>query len=435
MSDKLSLRRNLVIYLVLIHVLFAVVALATVRDTTILILVEAGFLLSLVLGYRLVRALSVPSEFVRTGADMIDEGEFTSHFRDIGQPEVDRLLGVYNKMIDRLREERLRVREKNEFLDRLVLASPGGVVVCDFESLITEINPAAQEMLGVPADRALGQPPREFPALAPLESLDPGRSRVISLSGGRRVRGTRGQFRDRGFPRTFFLLEELTEELRRSEKEAYGQVIRTVSHEVNNTIGPVASLVDSVGRYGERLGAEDRERFEAGLAVASQRLDHLRSFVEGFADVVRLPPPSVEPCDLGRMVEEVLLLTEPLFDERRIECSWKQSGDLRAIEFDKNQIEQVLLNVLKNAAEAIGHDGRIAVRAGETDGKRWLEVRDDGPGLDEKTLRSVFRPFFSTKEHGRGLGLTLVNEILTNHGFGFSLENAEQGGAVFRVAF
>ena len=127
------------------------------------------------------------------------------------------------------------------------------------------------------------------------------------------------------------------------------------------------------------------------------------------------------------------MLMEPLLEERRIEWSWSRRDDLGDVAVDKNQLEQVLLNVLKNAAEAIGEDGRIDLFAGPENGRRVLEIRDTGRGLDEEAQRGIFRPFYTTKENGRGLGLTLVNEILTNHGFAFSLENREEGGAVFRL--
>ena len=429
---RLSARRLLIVYYAVIHVVLGVMAFFLLRDRwALLFTAEALFLLSLWIGYRLIRGLFVPVELIRTGTELIEEGEYTTHFRPVGLPEFDRLLEVYNAMVDRLGSERVRVREQNEFLDRLVDASPGGIVVCDFDGQVASINPAACAILGVERERALGQPPQALPVLGELAELEGGASRVLAQRAGRRLRGTRGEFRDRGFQRSFFLLEELTEELRRSEKEAYGKLIRMISHEVNNSVGPVSSLVDSISLYAGELPAGDRERFESGLSVASGRLDHLRAFVEGFAEVVRLPEPKLEACNVDRVLAETLELLEPILSDRNIECVWQRRELTNSVAADKNQIEQVFLNVLQNAIDAIDRDGEIRLRTSAQ--RSRVEIEDTGPGLSPEAELGVFHPFFTTKSEGRGLGLTITGEILSRHGFPYALENAPAGGAVFSV--
>jgi nitrogen fixation/metabolism regulation signal transduction histidine kinase len=440
------LRWKVVAYLAAIHAVLATVAVLALRDRPLwLLAAELLFALSLVLGYLLVRAFFVPLQLIRTGAELVAEEDFTSTFRPVGQPEMDALIGVYNRMIGELRGERLRLQEQHHFLDQVLAASPAGVVTLDFDGRVSEANAAAARLLGLPGDRLAGRRLEEAPgALGPeLAALPAGGSRVIVM-GGRRLKATRGELYDRGFPRSFYLLEELTEELRASEKAAYEKLIRTLSHEVNNSIGPVLSLLESIREDGGDREAADREDLDRALAVAATRLDHLRAFMRGYADVVRLPPPERRPCDVATLVEEILLLLGPELARRRIAWAWDERREAPPVDLDRNQVEQVLVNVLQNAMEAIGEDGRIGValtveRAGATGGRSRdhpvLAIRDTGPGIPEEARNRLFTPFFSTKRNGRGLGLTLAHEILTQHGFDFALENRPEGGAEFRVRF
>ncbi len=429
-----SVRGWFLLYLFVIHAVLATAGVFLLRDRPLWLFVsEAVFLLFLLLGFRLVRGLFVPIELIRTGTTLLEEGEFTTRFRHVGQPELDELIEVYNRMAERLKDERLRVREQNEFLDRLIEASPGGVVVCDFEGRVAALNPAAGRILGADLSTLVGRSLVDDERLAPLAALAHGGSRLLSHPSGRLIRATRGEFRDRGFVRRFFLLEELTEELRRSEKEAYGKLVRMISHEVNNSVGPVSSLVESIALYGRDLPAQDRQRFEAGLEVATSRLDHLRSFVDGFAAVVKLPPPTPAPCDLDAVLRDVVTLLSPILEQRRIECRWQMEVPLGRQALDKNQIEQVLLNVLKNGYEAIGEEGVIELRSAGDGQGLTLAIEDSGPGLSAEAQSNLFRPFYTSKANGRGIGLTLVNEILTRHSIPFALRNGPGGGALFEL--
>ena len=434
-EPEMSLRAKIIVYLVLIHAVLAVISVVVLRESRLwLAAVEALFVLSIVFGILLVRTFFVPLDLIRTGAELIGERDFTSQFREVGQPEMDALIRIYNQMIDRLREERLKLQEQHYFLEKVLAASPAGILTLDFDGRVATLNPAAEALLQVVGEEARG---KELSALASparlaltsLAAIPDGGSEVLALQGGRRLKATRAELFDRGFPRGFLLLEELTEELRASEKAAYGKLIRMMSHEINNSVGAVGSLLDSFRGYAGDLGDEDRDDFVQGIAVAITRLENLRSFMNGFAEVVRLPSPDRRPTDLKRLIDEILLLLRPELDRRRIQIEWERAEPLPPIELDRNQIEQVLMNVLKNAMESIGEDGKILLRLDPG----ALSIRDSGPGISEEVRALLFTPFFSTKRNGRGLGLTLVQEILSAHGFTFSLGPGEGGGAEFRV--
>ncbi len=435
-ARTLSLRTKIVAYLVLIHAVLAVISYFVLRENRLwLLAIEALFAVSISLGFLLVRSFFVPLELIRTGAELISERDFTSQFRPVGQPEMDALIEIYNRMIGRLREERLKAQEQHYFLDRILNASPAGIVTLDFDGHVSLLNPSARELLGLSDEQSLGRDLAELPGDgASLADVPLGESRVLT-HGRRRLKVSRAELFDRGFPRGFLILEELTEELRSSEKAAYGKLIRMMSHEVNNSVGPVSSLLDSFRGYSDQLGDEDRQDFTNAVTVAITRLERLGAFVNGFAEVVRLPEPDRRPCDVRQLLEEILVLLRPELERRHIQCIWEKAEPLAPIDLDRNQFEQVLVNVLKNAMESIGENGRITLHLAWESTRPVLRIADTGSGIPEEIRPLLFTPFFSTKRDGRGLGLTLIQEILTRHGFDFGLENREESGAELWVGF
>lgn len=431
----MSLRAKIILYLILIHLAFGGIGYFVLRENRIwLLAVEGLFVLSIVFGVMLVRSFFIPLDLIRTGAELMAERDFTSQFREVGQPEMDALIRIYNQMIGRLREERLRLQEQHYLLDLVLTASPAGIVTLDFDGRVTSANPAAGALLRIGPEESAGLRLADLPGLGPaLAALPAGGSEVLALEGGRRLKVSRAEFFDRGFSRSFLLLEELTEELRASEKAAYGKLIRMMSHEINNSVGAVGSLLDSFRGYAGDLRGEDQEDFLQAIAVAITRLENLRAFMNGFAEVVRLPPPDRRATGVKQLLDEILLLLRPELDRRRIRVSWERAEPLPPIELDRNQIEQVLVNVLKNAVESIGEDGTIALSLRSR--PPVLTIEDSGPGIPEDVQPLLFTPFFSTKKNGRGLGLTLVQEILSAHDFEFSLGRGKGGGAEFRIGF
>jgi nitrogen fixation/metabolism regulation signal transduction histidine kinase len=433
----MTLRAKILSYLVLIHLLLGAIAvLALWEHRPWLLVAEAVFAASIGVGWILVRRFFVPLELIRTGAELLRERDFTVHFREVGQPEMDDLIAIYNRMVDQLRDERQRLAEQHVLLDKVLRAAPAGMLTLDFDGRITLANPAAERLLGYRAGALVGLPldGADTPVARELATLAPGESRILALTGGRRVRARRTAFLDRGFERSFLLIEELTDELRESERSAYGKVIRLMSHEVKNSVGAVRSLLESCRDFGAQLAQADRGEFARALEVAAGRLENLDGFINGFADVVRLPDPEPRPCDLTGLVADVLVLLEPELARRGIRAACEApGGGPVVVAADKNQMEQVLLNVLQNAMESIGEGGRIAVRIGREAGGVRLTVVDDGAGIPAEVRPRLFTPFFSTKRDGRGLGLTVIQEILARHGFAFQLEARAEGGAEFRV--
>lgn len=434
----MTLRRHIVLYAAVVHAFLAALAFLLLRDNPAwLIPIEGVFAVSLGWGAVLARRLTRSASMARQSVQLLAEGDLMTRLRDTGDPDADVLIGLYNRMADALRDERTRIEEQHFFLSRILEVSPSGIVTLDFDGCFDYANPAAERLLGLPAGALRGRrPDAALGALgASISQLEPGASRIVTLEGARRVRCHRGTFVDRGFSRGFVVMEEMTEELRRVEKAAYEKLIRMLSHEVNNTVAASTSLLSSCLSYAPQLEAGDRQDFETALAVVIGRCNQLNAFMRGFADVVRLPPPRREACDLASMLSDVVRLARPLGEEKHLRWRHEVNGSVAAAMVDRAQIEQALLNVIKNAVEAAPEYGVVSVSLDETDGVALLAVEDNGPGIPDAAREQMFTPFYSTKPDGQGIGLTVVREILGQHDLPFSLESRPGGPTRFTIRF
>jgi len=431
-----SLRARAVAYLVVLHLIFAALgAYLFLHNRFWLLAVETVFLLSLAAGLSLSREMYRQLGLAGEGLRLIRDEEFTSRFLPVGQPEVDELIGVYNRMVDHLREERVRLAEQHQFLSRVLQVSPSGVVILDFDQRVASLNPAAERLLDRPAPAVVGRPldALDSPLADALATLSPGDARLVGLLGARRVKCHHGTFVDRGFTRSFLLIEELTEELRQFERAAYEKLIRVMSHEVNNTVTASNSLLQSSLTYAGDLHESNRHDFEQAIGIVIERTEQLASFMRRFADVFRLPAPLTRPTDVVAVLERIARLLGAQPNAARVTWRWDLDAPQVAVEIDRGQMEQALLNILKNAIEAIDGEGTITVRLTSRRGPPTLIIEDSGPGMTAEVQSNLFTPFFSTKPQGQGIGLTLVQEVLSGHGFEYALERTAEQTTRFTV--
>lgn len=224
--------------------------------------------------------------------------------------------------------------------------------------------------------------------------------------------------------------------MRLSEKQAYEKLIRVLSHEVNNSIGAANSLLQSCLTYKEQLHPGDQEDFEMALDVVTSRTAHLNDFMRSYVNVIRLADPKRQLSNVRQMLESITLLFKADFARRNIRLDWHIEEDiLPSVYMDRDQMEQVLTNILKNAMEAIGQNGTIMIRLLMQGKRLMLSIEDTGEGIAVEVMANLFTPFFSTKENGQGIGLTLIQEILTRHGFTFSLESLPEENTKFNIMF
>ena len=427
---RLSTRSQYVLYIGVLHaVLIFLVYKLLFEDKLIFIASEVFLLLSLAASIRLYQAFIQPNEFVKSGIEAIKDKDFTIRFVPTGKGEVDTLIEVYNLMIDQLREERTKLHEQHFFLEKLIAASPISIIILDFDNRIATLNAKAEAQFSLLSSEAKGKKLTEtkVPFLASLQNLPDGQSSILTTNGVEKFKVQRSYFMDQGFRRSFLLIEELTNELLELEKKAYGKVIRMMAHEVNNTLGATDSILQTTANF--LITTEFSELREA-LQVASDRNRRLTRFMRNFADVVRLPPPAREPLDFSRLIHEVGVFMYPFAAERGIELESDLAAAI-AIRADAGQMEQVLVNVIKNAVEACTTGHRVVLSLTE----QKLVIKNNGKPISTDEAEQLFNPFYSSKANGQGIGLTLTREILLNHGFRFSLSTREDGWTEFVVVF
>ncbi len=438
MNIDMKLQHKFILYLVFVHLLLAAFAVFLLLEHPLyLVMAAIVLILSLRIGFGLIRGFPTLQDLISTGKGFIEDRDFNSRFQKTGHPEMDQLVEFYNRIADSLRSEKILMQEQNFFLEKILAVSPTGVITMDFDKRITMVNPAAEKLINLNATELIGRELSglQLPLTIHLTNIKAGESRILPMSGRRRIKCHRAQFLDRGFTRDFILMEELTEEIRWTEKAAYEKVIRMMSHEINNSMGSANSLLHSCLQYSGQISGEDREDFENALKVIISRTDHLNKFMANFAEVFRLQKPNLKPVNIRGLFEEITLLFKTDFDERNIILNWDIRQEIDPVPMDRAQMSQVFTNVIKNSIEAIGGSGAITIRLGYKNGKAYSMVDDSGHGISEAVLPNLFTPFFSTKENGQGIGLTLVQEILDSHGFLFSLEGSSKQQTRFTIFY
>jgi two-component system, NtrC family, nitrogen regulation sensor histidine kinase NtrY len=404
-------------------------------NKTAFVITELVILISIFFTINLYRSFIKPLNILAAGIESIKERDFSVQFNSVGQYELDQLIGVYNKMISNLREERIKQTEKNLFLEKLINASPSGILILGFDEQINALNPAAQELIKAKAIDVVGKKLCEIDRsfCNELSMLKSGESKIIQ-AGVQSFKCHKAHFIDRGFHHHFIIIEELTAEILKTEKKAYEKVIRMMTHEINNSIGAINSILQSSLGYKEQLQVEDKEEFSEVMQVCIDRNSRLSKFMSRFADVVKVPTPNLELVDLKEVIAGSKLLVAQVCREKSIKLLLESDDQPFGVKVDVQQIEQVLINVIKNAIEAIGENGTIKFIF--TRNPDVLIIQDTGKGIPAEVKSQLFfSPFYTNKKEGQGIGLTLCKEILLNHGFDFSLDSGKEGLTEFRIRF
>ncbi|MBN1998727.1 HAMP domain-containing histidine kinase, partial [candidate division KSB1 bacterium] len=221
-------------------------------------------------------------------------------------------------------------------------------------------------------------------------------------------------------------------EILQVESQAYEKVIRMMSHEVNNSVGSVNSILDSSIQFLGAINHEKMRDYIEALNVAKGRMSSLNIFTKRFADVVRIPPPDKRNCDLREILNRVLQSYQTDLAEKNITVSVDMVSHV-SIFFDIQQLELVLVNIVKNAIQAIFSNGKINIRFKKS--PLSLIFENDGEPIPPANQRKLFEPFFTTKKTGQGIGLTLIREILVNHECEFNLHTRQDGITEFKIIF
>ena len=389
-----------------IVLLAGVSLLATFRSHPTLFYVTEGFVVVLLIYlWFFYRKTIRPYDTLIGGIELVRDLDLTTRLAPSGQHETDIIVRTFNDLLSRLRSEHLRLEEQYTFLNLLIEASPMGVIQCNLDGDIISMNPAARKMLSPTVEEA-------------IHALPLGEATTVRLPGEPQLfRISHLSFPDRGFQHPFFLIESLTSEIRLAEKAAYERVIRMIAHEVNNSVA---------GIIGSLTGDE------------AERLTALSAFVTRFAEVVKIPQPQLQLCDLSEEVEACRPFLENLCTRANVHIEFCLTDDAIPVHLDTVLFQQVLINIVKNAVEASPSTPaspptplqkargvvtiEVAKRStGDEPAVGTLVIADNGHGIPPSVAKHLFTPFFSTKPQGQGLGLLLIRDILTSHHCTFSL--------------
>jgi nitrogen fixation/metabolism regulation signal transduction histidine kinase len=362
---------------------------------------------------RLLRALSGSVASYR-------DGDYSLSLASRRSDELGALIAAHNALGQALRGQRQNLVQRELLLDTVMQHTPTALLLVDAHERVVYANLAARHLLndgksplGLPfAELLEGCPPEIRQALAAgQDSLT-----SVPLDGSEEVfHLSRRAFRLQGRPHRLYLVQRMTRELSRQEVAAWKRVIRVISHELNNSLAPISSLAHS-GMELARRG--DMQRLPQVFSGIGERARHLHGFIASYADFARLPAPRCAPIEWA-----------PFIDGLRQHATFVLVGKLpdRPGWFDAAQIEQVLINLLKNAHES--GSAPDAVQVGIVAGAdQRIIVSDRGPGMNESVLAQALLPFYSTKRSGTGLGLALAREITEAHGGRIALGNRDGGG-------
>ncbi len=394
-----------------------------------MIAATAGLLISLPLvlwvATRATRPWSRVLVAISDGITSVRDHDFSVSIRRISNDELGDLVTAYNDLGDLLRRERLDLHQRELLLDTVIQTTPLAMVLTNSAGRVVYSNIAARQLFhngrkleGLDLVKLLEQSP------APLrDALTSNADTLFTMEvdGEPQVYHlSQRRFHLNAQPQQLLLLKQLTRELAAQEVAVWKKVIRVIAHELNNSLAPISSLAHS----GQLLAREpDATQLERVFTTIGERAAHLASFIDGYARFAKLPRPRPEPVDWSHFLTRLASA-----------MPFRLEGPVPGRQgfFDASQLQQVMINLLKNAAESGSPQEHITVAVRDGVESFVLEVADRGSGLAAEVLRDALLPFYSTKPTGTGLGLTLCREIVEAHGGRLSLANRPDGtpGAV-----
>jgi nitrogen fixation/metabolism regulation signal transduction histidine kinase len=357
------------------------------------------------------------------GVRSFRDEDFSLRVRVQGTDEVASLANLYNELADVLRAQRNEIYQKELLLDTILQRTPIAVVLTNAVDRIIYSNVASRELLAA-GERIDGRRFKEVVrGVAPQlhEAFAARGDAIVTVPVGDQEETfhlSQRSFHLNTQQHRLILLERLTPELRRQEIAVWKKAIRLINHELNNTIAPVSSLFHSARRVGQM--PERRHQLEEIYDTIEERLGVLRTFLESYAQFARLPDPRKERVRWADLLSDV----HALYD-------FTLEGDAtEEVLLDRTQMQQVLINLLKNAHESGSDAKAIVVSVQHVADGALLRVADRGRGMDPEVMRQALLPFYSTKTGGTGLGLALCNEIVEAHGGRLHLQAREGGGTI-----
>ncbi|TBR40224.1 MULTISPECIES: sensor histidine kinase [Dyella] len=387
------------------------------------LLVSAGIalLLSIFLADRVMSPLNRLLRALEGAVTSYRDGDFSFSIAATRTDELGKLIRMHNALGQTLREQRQHLAQRELLLDTVVQNTPVALVLTDASGRVTYANIAARHLFnegrtlhGLDFNELIETSPE---ALRRAVKSGEDALLTVEMDGSEETfHLSQRSFRLQGRPHRLQLFRRMTRELSRQEVATWKRVIRVISHELNNSLAPISSLAHSGAELARR---GDTARLPGVFATISERAKHLHGFIAGYASFAKLPAP-----------QPVEIRWQPFLESLALHCRFILTGSLPEQNgwFDAGQIEQVLINLVKNAHESGSAEDGVSISLAVIGRDVRIEVADRGPGMSETVLAQALLPFYSTKRSGTGLGLALAREITEAHGGRITLANREDGG-------
>jgi nitrogen fixation/metabolism regulation signal transduction histidine kinase len=354
------------------------------------------------------------------------EGDFAIRARGARRDEpLGDVMAEINTLSRTLQDQRMSALEATALLRTVMEEINIAIFAFDFDHKLRLANHAGQILLNRPAERILGRDAAEI-GLGECLVGEPARMLTLAFPGGPGRWGMRrSEFREGGRPHHLVVIADLTRTLREEELLAWQRLVRVLGHELNNSLAPIKSIAGSLGTLlkNPQRAPDWEDDMRSGLDIIASRAESLARFMQAYARLARLPLPTLAPCALRPLLHRVVAL------ETRLPVQLHAGPEI-ALNCDAAQIEQLVINLMKNAVEAALEQRAVSrtpagVRLGWHKAAGFVEisVEDDGPGIAQAS--NLFVPFFTTKPEGSGIGLVLCRQIAENHGGSLSLMNRE----------
>jgi nitrogen fixation/metabolism regulation signal transduction histidine kinase len=439
---------GLVFRILFLILLIGVMAWAFPQPKQLMLLVVLG----IILGWRVVNLynyVNITNRKLVRFLESVRYDDFSVRFSANQSDSTFRELSKqFNEVLDAFRQVRADKEANSQYLQTIVQHVNTGLIAFDESGRVELINNAALRLLGLYRLKVIKDLQEDNPELqALLLNLSSGGSVLYQAAVDRQLSITGTAIRMRGKLIKLVAIQNIQSELENKELEAWQNLTRVLRHEIMNSVTPIASLVSTmrdivqqeIQETGHAGSSETWQDLNEALEVVENRTNGLMNFVNAYRTFTSIPKPILNPVLVLPLVQRIASLFAPTLQDKNIRLTWDiQPADLRLL-LDQDQIEMVLINLIKNAVEIL--EGRpnahieIKSSVDQTAQKAVLEVCDNGPGIEPNALEQIFIPFFTTKEDGTGVGLSLSRQILQMHSGVLSVESQLGHGARFSLIF